>query len=381
MARKRVILVTGVGGYWGSRVAADLLAHPNVHVIGVDDQPPKTPMRGLDFIQADLRSTLLAALLRDEAVDTVAHLGFVENDRPSEWSFDYNVMGTMQVLSACAEAGVRHAVLKASTQVYGARADNSAYLREDHALRGGRGYGYLRDLIEIENFCHGFLAQAPRVGLTLLRFAHIVGPRADTPLTRLLREEATPVLLGFDPLMQIIHEADVVGALVAALLKPVPGVFNVASEGVMPLWRLLGLAGKTPLPMLHPLAYMAASVLGHKYAPLDLDYLRYPCVGDLRKMRTVLKFVPRLAADETLREFAGEQRLRQYVPAAGTRAAEDERLRETLARRARAKARKTAAQRVRAPRAPAADQPKAAWPSDYENGNGAHVSEELNGHG
>jgi UDP-glucose 4-epimerase len=378
MARKRVILITGAGGYWGSRVAAELAAQPKLHVIGIDEKPPSPEIRELDFIHADIRSPLLPTLLRDEAVDAVGHLAFVEDDRPSEAAFDFNVMGTMRVLAACGEAGVRHAVLKSSTLVYGARPDNSAFLREDRPLHAGRGYGHVRDLIEIESFCHGFRGQAPQVGLTLLRFAHIVGPRVETPLTRLLREEAAPVLLGFDPMMQIVHEADVVAALVAALLRPVPGVFNVASDDTLPLWKLLGLANKTPLPVLHPLAYLAASVLGPKYSPLDLDYLRYPCVGDLHKMRTVLKFVPQYRADETLREFAAEQRLREYAPEPAAYAADD-RLRDTLERRARLRARTQANGRRRpaAPRRPRARRE----PDVLANGRGAALTEERSANG
>ena len=404
MTRKRVVLVTGAGGYWGSRVAAELAAQPKLHVIGLDEQPPAEQIRGLDFIHADIRSPLLATLLRDEAVDTVGHLAFVENDRPSEWSFDYNVMGTMKVLAACGEAGVRRAVLKSSTQVYGAHAENSAFLREDHPLRAGRGYGHVRDLAEIEAFCTGFRGQVPQVALTILRFAHIVGPRADTPLTRFLREDAAPVLLGFDPMMQVIHEADVVAALVYAMLHDTAGVYNVASEGAMPLWRLLGLANKSALPVLHPLAYLSAAMLGPKYTPIDLDYLRYPCVGDLDKMRTALQFVPQYTADEALREFAAEQRLREYAPEPSARSLDEDRLRDTLERRARQRARgaprKTASKSTRqtaskaagkqkkaAPRTPRAAQPaapEAAAPAAtpaYANGNGTAVPEEVNGHG
>ncbi len=339
MTRKRVVLVTGAGGFWGSRVAAELVARPDLHVIGLDEQPPHADIRGLDFIQADIRNSLLKELLRKEKVKAVCHLAFVESPQPSEAAFDFNVMGTMKVLAACAEAGVQKAVLKSSTMVYGARPDNSAFLREDHPLRGSRSFGYVRDLIEIEEFWNGFRGQAPEMVLTLLRFAHIVGPHADTPMTRFLREDEAPALLGFDPMMQIIHEADVVGALVYTMLQDAPGAYNVASEGVMPLWRLIALANKTSIPMLHPLAYLGASLFGAKYTPIDLDYLRFPCVGDLHKMHAELQFTPEYTADQTAREFAEERRLSEYVPASAARVFDEERLRDTLNRRARSRAR------------------------------------------
>jgi UDP-glucose 4-epimerase len=335
MKDQRVVLVTGVAGHWGSQVAARLVAQPGLHVIGLDDRPPAAEIKDLDFIQADIRNPLLTELLRQEGVDTVCHLAFVDSARPTEQAFDVNVMGSMQVLAACGAASVRKVVLKSSTLVYGAHATNSAFLRENHPLNGSRGYGHVRDLVELEAFCNGFRGQNPNVLLTMLRFAHIIGPKCDTPMTRFLRDEEALVLLGFDPMTQVIHEADVAAALEHAVLHDLPGVFNVAAEGAMPLWRLMGLAGKVAVPMFHPLAYLSVSLFGPRTAPIDIDYLRYPCVADLHKMRHELKFVPQYTADEALREFAAQQRLRSYLPESAVRAYDEERLRDTLERRRR----------------------------------------------
>jgi UDP-glucose 4-epimerase len=335
MTQQRTVLVTGVASHWGAAVAARLAANPILHVMGVDAEAPAEPIKGLDFVQADLRNPLLPELLSDERVDTVCHLAFQETARPNESAFELNVMGTMQLLTACATATVRKVVLRSSTEVYGAQPSNSAYLREDHPLHAARDYGYLRDLVEIEAFCSGFRAQNSQMVVTVLRFAHIVGPRADTPLTRFLREEEAQVLMGFDPMMQVIHEQDVVAALEHACQNDAPGVFNVAAEGVLPLWRLIGLAAKVAVPVLHPLAYLSVAVFGPRYAPIALDYLRYPCVGDVHKMRHELGFTPQYTAVEALREFAAQQRLRAYLPEAANRAYDTERLRDTLERRRR----------------------------------------------
>lgn len=374
MAHKRNVLVTGVTDYWGGQVAAQLAGQPGLHVMGIDDNPPETEIRGLDFIVANPHNPALVDLLQQEAVDTVCHLTFVESNRPNETSFELNVMGTMKLLGACAEAGVRKVVLKSSTLVYGAHSVNSAFLREDHPLQGSKSYGYIRDLVEIEAFCNGFQRQYPDTTLTLLRFAHIVGPKADTPLTRFLREEESLVLLGFDPMLQVIHEADVVTALVQAVVQDWPGAFNVAAEHALPLWRVMGLAGKLASPVLHWLAYASVSMLGPRYAPIDLDYLRYPCVGDLHKMQTEMHFVPQYTAEATLREFASQQRLRRYLPEAMTRAYEEQRLRDTLERRYRARSKA-----LKPPRSKTASQSKSQRPSVARAAQGAPTAVRLAG--
>ncbi len=367
MTDKRVVLVDGVAGYWGRRVAEQLLLRGDVHVIGLDAEPPEDDIKELDFIQADIRNPLLVDLFRDEQVDTICHLAFEESARPSETTFDLNVMGTMKVFGAAVEASVRKIIYMSTMQVYGAEPGNSAFLREEHALNGARArsYGYVRDRVETENFINGFRAQVPDVMLTVLRFAHIVGPKCDTPLTRFLREETAPLLMGFDPMMQVIQEDDVVNAIIYAVDTDVPGTFNVAAEGPLPLMKLVGLAGKLPLPVLHPLAYLGVQMMGPGIAPIDLNYLRYPCVGDLRRMREELEFTPQYAADEALREFAAQQRLRQYLPEESALAFDEQRLRDTLERRKRARQRADAQQAELAPK-PARRRARRATPEPLE---------------
>jgi UDP-glucose 4-epimerase len=332
MTEQRVVVVDGVAGYWGGRVAERLLAEADLHVIGLDTEPPQQGS-GIDFIQADMRNSLLVELLKEEKVHTYVHLAFLESERPSETAFDYNVMGTMKVLSACAEAGVKRVVLKSSTLIYGAQPGNSAFLREEHPLNAKRNFGDLRDHLEIENFVATFRGQSPEVQLTVLRFAQILGPTADTPLTRFLRDDTAPMLLGFDPVVQVIHEEDVVGALAHAALYDVPGIYNVAAYGAMPLFKLAGLAGKFALPVFHPIAYLGESFLGPQFTPIDFDYLRYPCVGDLQRMREDLEFKPAYLAEDTVREFAARRKQKAAAPAMTPQEAEEERLRSVIERR------------------------------------------------
>jgi UDP-glucose 4-epimerase len=198
-------------------------------------------------------------------------------------------------------------------------------------------------MLEIEAFCNGFRRQVPEMILTILRFPSILGPKADTALTRFLKEPLSPVLLGFDPQMQVIHEKDVVQALIHAVRNDVPGVFNVAAEGTLPLSKIMSLAAKIPIPVLHLFAYWgdtlvrSAGLRGGRFFPFDLDYIRYSWVGDLSKMRDELGFVPQYTAEEALREFAGDQRLRRYMPESAALAYDEERLRDTIERRRRAR--------------------------------------------
>lgn len=337
MAQEKVVVVTGTAGYWGARLARWLVVEGSLHVMGIDSRPSAPPVEGLDFVQADIRNPLLADLFKAEGVDTVCHLLFREGARPDEKAFDLNVMGTMKLLAACQQAGVRKVVLKSSAAVYGAHPTNPAFLEESRHLQGSRRYADLSHQVEIEILAQNFRRQAPEILLTVLRFANGVGPTADTPLTRFLRTPGAPHLLGFDPPLQLIHEDDVVEALAHAVLNDAPGVFNVAAEGVLPLTRILGLTAKVSPPVLHSLADWGARLMAtagrppDQVWPIEPSYLRYRCVADLTKMREELGFTPRFTAVEALQSFIAARQHQDQVE--DPTAEDEERLRQAIAER------------------------------------------------
>jgi UDP-glucose 4-epimerase len=316
------VLITGVTSYWGRRLVTRLATTP-LRLLGLDTScstPPNLDPE-FDFIQTDLRDPELVDQLRSKRVDTVCHLQFLSEIPRNERTFQLNVMGTIRLLRACAEAGVEKVILKSSTAVYGAHANNSAFLSEERALQGNRNYGYLRDRLEIENFCDEFSRQVPHLTLTRLRFSSIIGPTADTPMTRFLKSPQAPVLLGFDPMMQVVHERDVVEAMAHAIWEDVAGAFNVAARQPLPLSRLIGLTDKLPLPILHLLAYRLPQALRPALFPIPPDYLRYPWVGDLTRMQKILRFQPRYSAPDALKSLAAAQRVKRYAPRTETREA------------------------------------------------------------
>ena len=68
-----------------------------------------------------------------------------------------------------------------------------------------------------------------------------------------------------------------------------------------------------------------------------MDYLRYPWVGDLSKMREDLDFTPAYTAISALREFTARRRLAHYTSDEGKSAQDEELLRDTIERRRRAR--------------------------------------------
>ncbi len=49
--------------------------------------------------------------------------------------------------------------------------------------------------------------------MTVLRFANILGPSADTPLASYFGLPVLPTVFGYDPRLQFVHEDDVIEVL------------------------------------------------------------------------------------------------------------------------------------------------------------------------
>ena len=78
----------------------------------------------------------------------------------------------------------------------------------------------------------------------MLRFANIVGPGMDTPLTRYFSLPVVPTVLGFDARLQFAHEDDALEVLRRARSASITGTFNVAGDGVLMLSQAIARAGR-----------------------------------------------------------------------------------------------------------------------------------------
>src|SRR4029079_6985747 len=87
-----------------------------------------------------------------------------------------------------------------------------------------------------------------------LRTARIAAPTVSNDFPRSLAERAVITLLGFDPLWQFVHEVDAIAAFKLAIDRDFPGAFNIVGEGVLPISKPIKIAGRTALPIFHPIA-------------------------------------------------------------------------------------------------------------------------------
>ena len=306
----RIVLVTGVSRYLGSRLAAVLAADPSIErVIGVDTIAPRPSQTvGLgrtEFVRADIRNPLIAKVIAQAGVDTVVHMNVIATPLGAGGRTamkEINVIGTMQLLAACQKAPtMRKLVVKSTTAVYGSSPRDPALFTEDVEPRSLPKSGYAKDAVEVEGYVRGFGRRRPDVLLSLLRFTNFIGPEIDTPLTRFLRLPLVPTVLGYDPRVQLCHEDDGIEVLRRAVLQDHPGIVNVGGEGVLLLSQALRRLGKVSLPVPSPAvslvarAFRAAGVVD--FSPEQMRYLEHGRVVDVSRLAAGYGWSPRSTAD------------------------------------------------------------------------------------
>jgi len=298
------VLVTGISGNLG-RVVAKLL-HGEASVVGLDRRPFAGKPKDIAHHQADLRKAKAEEAFRQHRIDALVHLGIMHDPRmPRSEAHSFNVLGTHRILELCVRHGVRKVVILSSANVYGPRPDNSNFLPEETPLMAGERFSEMRDLVELDMYAQSFVWKYPELETVILRPVNIVGPTVRNAPSNYLRLPRPVTVLGFDPMVQLIHEEDVGRALVLALRPGLRGVFNVTGPGEVPLSSVLRELGRQPLPVPHPLVRAIvrrafdARLTG--FPPEEIDHIQYLCVVDGSRFAREAGWIPSRSMRETIR--------------------------------------------------------------------------------
>lgn len=179
------ILVTGGAGYIGSHTCVELLQAG--HEVVVFDNLCNASSVALErvaqitgtpptFIQGDVRDKgALAQVFAQQSIDAVIHFAGLKAvgesvAKPLAY-YDNNVVGTLRLLEAMGEVGVKTLVFSSSATVYGD--PREVPIREDFPLSATNPYG--RSKLIIEDILRDLHRADPSWNLALLRYFNPVG--------------------------------------------------------------------------------------------------------------------------------------------------------------------------------------------------------------
>jgi len=318
LADRRRIVITGISTHWGTELARRLERDPRVdYIAGIDTHPPQAELERTDFIEADVRSAVISRLLPVTEADTVVHCGILlypQPGKPARALHDINVIGTLQLLTACERTPtLERIVVRGSAAIYGCEGAAPLFFTEDLARRLPLRTRFQRDVSELEGYFDTFARRHPGVACCTLRHQPEIGAGLDVPLVRYLSLPVVPTQLGYDPRLQLMHADDATGALEAALWSDVRGAVNVGPSGAVSLSRILRLARRPSFPVPHPMFAPALERFGARLGagPLLGDAVRLLRFGrgvDNGRMLNELGFRPRHDALGAVREFSGAAR-------------------------------------------------------------------------
>ena len=246
------VLVTGLGTFWGGRVAQALEADPTSRSSSASTRASPTVAARAHRVRAH-RLDLL-----DPRPHRAGHAG--RHDRAhaprrrlharcgARTMHEINVIGTMNLLAAARRPG--SPVRKVVREVVDARlrrrarGPRTASARR-RAARAPPRTAVERSLLEVEGFVRDFADDNPHVNVTLLRFANVLGADIDTPLSQGARAAGRAGDLRLrPPASSSSTRTTSCGRSCSCSTHDVPGVYNVAGDGALPWSEVAAIGGQ-----------------------------------------------------------------------------------------------------------------------------------------
>jgi UDP-glucose 4-epimerase len=302
--RERVV-VTGAAGGLGRLVCRRL--HRAFDVVGVDSRPFPDRPKDVEHHEADLRRKQTTQVLKKKRPEHIVQLGVLQPRGGGPGTSTFHIETMNALLRFVEQVKARKLIFLSSAMLYGASSTSAGFLTEESPLLGAGKTPELADLIALDMMVQSFFWKHPETETVILRPVHVVGPHLHNAPSMYLRGKTIPTLMGFDPMVQLIHELDVVEAIQLALRPGVRGIFNLVGGGQAPLSRLIQARGARSLPVPGPLLKAVverATSWNLTTIPVShLDHLRYSCLVDGRRAREELGFAARRSISQTLTDL------------------------------------------------------------------------------
>jgi UDP-glucose 4-epimerase len=304
MAGRRV-LVSGMGGEVGSRVASLLEDEPWVSALeGIDNDPPRRRLRRAVFhrivpghhdrvvdvvTRFDPHVLIHLAVWEPFSRATPAHAAALTDD------------AAISILGAAAECrSLESIVVRSGLEIYGRPRGAVTRPDENASLHPTTGYGRMVAGIERTADTIG-----ERVGVTIcaLRLATTVGPHVPSPLGRLLRMPAVPFSALADPPFALLEDVDAARAFVAAARERASGPINVVAPGAITARQAIRRGRRIPIPLIGPewrIARAFSYVAGSPIPEHIVEMMHRGRLADGTRAARVLRFAPVTSTTEII---------------------------------------------------------------------------------
>lgn len=311
------VVITGATGNVGTSLIEALGQDPRItSVRGLarrvpEWQPPKTTWAQVDVARDDLRPRVAGA-------DAVVHLAWIfqpTHDPRRTWRS--NVLGSLRVFEAVADAGVPALIHASSVGAY-APGPQTGTVDESWPTHALPTAAYGREKSYLERVLDTFEHDHPAIRVVRLRPGFIFKRTSAAAQRRLFAGPLLPNLLGRASAVpvvpdlpglrfQALHSMDAADAYRRALTTDVHGAFNVAAEPVLDAQQLAELLDARVVAIPPRLARTAVAAAWRLHAipasPTLLDLALSLPVMDTSRARRELGWEPQHGSLEAISEF------------------------------------------------------------------------------
>ena len=297
MAAGRRVLVSGMGGDLGSRVAVALEQQDWVgELVGIDVDPPRRRLYRAAF-------HLITPVEHDRIVETitafnphvVVHISVWEPHSRASPAAARQMTddSATSILGAAAECrALESLIVRSGTEIYGRAHGAPTRPDESAAIDPTCDYGDM--LAGIERTAN---AIGRRIGVSVgaIRMGTVLGPHVASPLGRVLRMPAVPFSVLADPPFAVVEDVVVARAFVAAAERRLTEPVNVVNNGAITALQAARRGRRIPIPLVGPDWWIARAISGLLGAPIPdhvLETLHRGRLADNGRMLELVGFRP-----------------------------------------------------------------------------------------
>ncbi|MBI2598324.1 MAG: GDP-mannose 4,6-dehydratase [Candidatus Diapherotrites archaeon] len=298
------VLVTGGAGFIGSSLVRILLEEKaNVFVFDNFSTGSLKLLQEIEdrvkIIQGDVRSSDIGNIFSKNSVDVVFHLAaepYIPScyDRPKDF-FETNANGTLNVLLAAKDSGVKRLLYFSSSEVYGSAQKNP--MDETHPFYPLSTYAVSK--LSAERLCFTF-SHEHGLDVVIQRQFNVFGPRETHPyiipeIISQLSSSSELSLGNLESSRDFTFVEDAVRASVALMKedKAVGEVFNCGTKKSYTVKEIAQIIGK-----LMGKKNILIKTEKKRFRPMDVQKL----VGDYSKLYNLTGWVPKVSFEDGLQK-------------------------------------------------------------------------------
>ena len=299
------VLVSGMGGELGSRVASLLEDEPWVGSLeGIDVDPPRRRLRRTVFHR-------IVPGQHDRTVDTVTkfdphivvHIAVWEPHAraASATARSLTDEAVTSILGAAAECrALESIVVRSGIEIYGRARGTVTRPSETEPRNPTSDYGHM--VADIERTAR---AIGRRVGVSVgkLRLATVLGPHVPSALGRVLRMPAVPFSAVANPPFVVVHQHDAAEAFVRAAKVRLDEPLNIVAPGAITAYQAIRRGHRIPVPIVGPEWTIARGLTYLAGAPIPdhvLEMFHRGRLADNSRAREVLGFAPTTTTSDVI---------------------------------------------------------------------------------